>query len=287
MKKIILFVLTLTVVLLSALPMSADMGPKPSITIYVENAPDETYYLDLLIEQEEPNNRMSQEEIDSYDPEMLAALRDYNENGLRAALSYGSAVPIFGKITGEQVDGKTVHTFSYFGIPDTVKVIAVTQSGDIYVSDSYEKTEYQAEYTLDFQTFSLVSTGNPFVRLISQFASTFIPTLIIEFLILLLFGFSVKKNIISFVSANFATQIFLTFIYAIYYPSAGVFFINFAILPIVELLIIAVESVVYCLTFKEKSKIKRVVYAVVANLCSWIGYSALTAFIPFVSDLWM
>ena len=287
MKKIILFVLTLTVVLLSALPLSADMGPKPSITIYVENAPDETYYLDLLIEQEEPNNRMSQEEIDSYDPEMLAALRDYNENGLRAALSYGSAVPIFGKITGEQVDGKTVHTFSYFGIPDTVKVIAVTQSGDIYVSDSYEKTEYQAEYTLDFQTFSLVSTGNPFVRLISQFASTFIPTLIIEFLILLLFGFSVKKNIISFVSANFATQIFLTFIYAIYYPSAGVFFINFAILPIVELLIIAVESVVYCLTFKEKSKIKRVVYAVVANLCSWIGYSALTAFIPFVSDLWM
>ena len=218
---------------------------------------------------------------------MLAALRDYNENGLRAALSYGSAVPIFGKITGEQVDGKTVHTFSYFGIPDTVKVIAVTQSGDIYVSDSYEKTEYQAEYTLDFQTFSLVSTGNPFVRLISQFASTFIPTLIIEFLILLLFGFSVKKNIISFVSANFATQIFLTFIYAIYYPSAGVFFINFAILPIVELLIIAVESVVYCLTFKDKSKIKRVVYAVVANLCSWIGYSALTAFIPFVSDLWM
>lgn len=287
MKKILLFVLTLTVVLLSALPMSADMGPKPSITIYVENAPDETYYLDLLIEQEEPNNRMSQEEIDSYDPEMLAALRDYNENGLRAALSYGSAVPIFGKITGKQVDGKTVHTFSYFGIPDTVKVIAVTQSGDIYVSDSYEKTEYQAEYTLDFQTFSLVSTGNPFVRLISQFASTFIPTLIIEFLILLLFGFSVKKNIISFVSANFATQIFLTFIYAIYYPSAGVFFINFAILPIVELLIIAVESVVYCLTFKEKSKIKRVVYAVVANLCSWIGYSALTAFIPFVSDLWM
>ncbi len=287
MKKIILFVLTLTVVLLSALPMSADMGPKPSITIYVENAPDETYYLDLLIEQEEPNNRMSQEEIDSYDPEMLAALRDYNENGLRAALSYGSAVPIFGKITGEQVDGKTVHTFSYFGIPDTVKVIAVTQSGDIYVSDSYEKTEYQAEYTLDFQTFSLVSTGNPFVRLISQFASTFIPTLIIEFLILLLFGFSVKKNIISFVSANFATQIFLTFIYAIYYPSAGVFFINFAILPIVELLLIAVESVVYCLTFKDKSKIKRVVYAVVANLCSWIGYSALTAFIPFVSDLWM
>lgn len=287
MKKILLFVLTLTVVLLSALPMSADMGPKPSITIYVENAPDETYYLDLLIEQEEPNNRMSQEEIDSYDPEMLAALRDYNENGLRAALSYGSAVPIFGKITGEQVDGKTVHTFSYFGIPDTVKVIAVTQSGDIYVSDSYEKTEYQAEYTLDFQTFSLVSTGNPFVRLISQFASTFIPTLIIEFLILLLFGFSVKKNIISFVSANFATQIFLTFIYAIYYPSAGVFFINFAILPIVELLIIAVESVVYCLTFKDKSKIKRVVYAVVANLCSWIGYSALTAFIPFVSDLWM
>lgn len=287
MKKIILFVLTLSVVLLSALPMSADMGPKPSITIYVENAPDEPYYLDLLIEQEDPNNRMSQEEIDSYDPEMLAALQEYDENGLRAALAYGSAVPIFGKITGEQIDGKTVHTFSYFGIPDTVKIIAVTQSGEIFVSDSYEKTEYQAEYTLDFQTFSLSTVGNPIVRHISQFFSTFIPTIIIEFLILLLFGFSVKKNIVQFIAANFATQLFLTVIYAIYYPSAGTFFINLVILPFVELIIIAVEAILYCVTFKDKSKGRRVVYAVVANLCSWLGYSAITVFVPFISDLWL
>ncbi|MBE6895553.1 MAG: hypothetical protein E7477_00505 [Ruminococcaceae bacterium] len=287
MKKFTLFVLTLIIVFLSALPMSADMGPKPSITIYVENVPDELYYLDLLIEQEEPNNQMTQEEIDSYDPQMLTVLREYNENGLRAALSYGSAIPIFGQITGKQVDGKTVHVFSYYGIPDTVKVIAVTKSGEVHVSESVEKTEYQAEYILDFQTFSLESTGNTIVKHILQFFSTFIPTLIIELLILILFGFSVKKNIIPFIAANFATQVFLTVIYAVYYPSAGVFFINFAVLPIVELIIISVEAVAYCLTFKDKSKARKIVYAVVANLCSWIGYSALTALVPFVSDLWL
>ena len=287
MKRFFLFALTTVFILIAALPLSADMGPKPSITIYVENAPDELYYLDLLIEQEEPNNRMSDEEIASYDPKMFSALQDYNENGLRAALSYGTKVPLFGKITGEPEGDKMVHFFSYFGVPDTVKVIAVTESGDVFVSESYEKTEYQAEFTLDFQTFSLVRTGNPLVRYISQFVSTFVPTIIIEFVILLLFGFSVKKNIIPFIAANFATQVFLTVIYAVYYPSAGVFFINFAVLPIVELIIISVEAVSYCLTFKDKSKARKIVYAVVANLCSWIGYSAITALVPFVNDLWL
>lgn len=287
MKRFFLFALTTVFILIAALPLSADMGPKPSITIYVENAPDELYYLDLLIEQEEPNNRMSDEEIASYDPEMFSALHDYNENGLRAALSYGTKVPLFGKITGEPEGDKMVHVFSYFGVPDTVKVIAVTESGDVFVSESYEKTEYQAEFTLDFQTFSLVRTGNPLVRYISQFVSTFVPTIIIEFVILLLFGFSVKKNIIPFIAANFATQVFLTVIYAVYYPSAGVFFINFAVLPIVELIIISVEAVSYCLTFKDKSKARKIVYAVVANFCSWIGYSAITALVPFVNDLWL
>ena len=37
--------------LLAVLPVSAsaDMGPKPQITIQVQNAPDGDYYVDLLI----------------------------------------------------------------------------------------------------------------------------------------------------------------------------------------------------------------------------------------------
>lgn len=287
MKRFILFLLVVVLAFGLTVPLSADTGPKPSITVYVENAPEEEYYLDLLIEEEQPNNTLTEDEIASLAPSMLAVLREYNENGLRAALSYGSAIPIFGKITGTPDGERMKHVFSYYGIPDTVKVIAVTKSGAVYVSEAVEKKEYQAEYILDFQTFSLESKGQPLVRYISQFFSTFIPTIIIEFIILLLFGFSVKKNLISFLAVNFATQIVLTVVYAINYPSMGVFFINLAVLPFVELIITAIEALAYVFMLKDKSKVRRSVYAVVANLCSWIGYSAITALVPFVSDLWL
>ena len=44
--------------LLAVLPVSAsaDMGPKPQITIQVQNAPDGDYYVDLLIPGEVPEH---------------------------------------------------------------------------------------------------------------------------------------------------------------------------------------------------------------------------------------
>lgn len=287
MKRTFLFLTIFVLAITCAIPLSADTGPKPSITIYVENAPDCMYYLDLLVEEQQPYNNLSEEEQSSYDPEMLAILREYNKDGLRAALAYGTAVPLFGKLTGETESGRVKHYFSYFGVPDTVKVIAVTEDGTVYVSNTLKKTEYQAEYTLDFSTFALVCEGNSAIRYLSQFLSTFIPTVIIELIVLLLFGFSVKKNILSFLTVNFATQIILTIVYAFFYPSMGTFFINFAVLPFAELGVIAVEATAYAFLLKDKGKGRRVAYAIVANLCSWIGYSLLTALVPFVSELWL
>ena len=58
-------VLALLAVLLPV-PARADMGPKPSMTIHVENPPSGIYYLDLLVPGEAPDELL----------QALAQLRD-------------------------------------------------------------------------------------------------------------------------------------------------------------------------------------------------------------------
>ena len=54
--------------LLAVLPVSAsaDMGPKPQITIQVQNAPDGDYYVDLLVPGEVPEQCIDNIESVSY-----------------------------------------------------------------------------------------------------------------------------------------------------------------------------------------------------------------------------
>ena len=52
----------------------ADIGPKDQLTVRLDNPPDEPYYLDLLWQpgEETYSSELSQEELASLDPELLA-----------------------------------------------------------------------------------------------------------------------------------------------------------------------------------------------------------------------
>ena len=67
--------LLFVVLLLLTTAVFADMGPKPQLTVVVEHAPSELYYLDLLAEGEyeyDPDFAMDETDLD---PELLAAYR--------------------------------------------------------------------------------------------------------------------------------------------------------------------------------------------------------------------
>ncbi|HIZ56195.1 MAG TPA: hypothetical protein H9671_08350, partial [Firmicutes bacterium] len=75
------------VLMLLTLQVSADMGPKPRLTITVTNPPQEPYYLDLLVQNEggyEP-------ELDpqEYQASMLEDLRSLESEGWYPAYSGG------------------------------------------------------------------------------------------------------------------------------------------------------------------------------------------------------
>jgi len=88
---------------------------------------------------------------------------------------------------------------------------------------------------------------------------TLIGTLVVEGIILLLFGFGIRKNIVAFVLVNVATQIML-YAYIICVSEDYRLF---------EIAIAIVEASLYARLLKEHSVLRRIAYAITANAASF------------------
>lgn len=281
----ILPVLMACVLLFLAVPStaSADMGPKPSITVIVKNPPSGEYYMDLLRYYNDENNVVSnlkeyhQDQDNLYDQTKLSLLDNYNTDGWRSALVHGTRVPMFGKLTGTNENGQIKHTFSYI-VPDEYKVILVTPDNRIAVSNKMKKETFRETVTLDYSTMNIPSDGsegtfqvtkqsNIILDYLLQFLMTYLPTILIEGLILLLFRFSLKANWKPFLLVNFITQVIMTFLLGTTLLKSGLVSCYFAFFPI-EIGIIVAEAIAYSILLKEHTVKRRVSYAITANLAS-------------------
>lgn len=276
-----------------AVSVSADFGPKPGTSIVVENPPEGEYYLDLLIEDWDGEwySNLTEEDRTSYREDMLALLESCHVlyEGWHTALTEGTAAPLFGSLVGTAGEEGNVHTFSYYGVPDTYRIVVVTEDLQIYTSDVLHKTVFQETINvrLDLSDASgnvITVTKTPsLVQLyLGQFAMTLLPTLLIEFLILLLFKIPVKRNVAVFLGVNVLTQLLLTVIMGRTLISSGLLSAYFMLAPL-ELVILAIEAAVYAFLMRDVTRRRRIVYAVVANLVSAVaGYWLIG-----VADSWI
>ena len=247
----------------------ADMGPKDKLTIKVENPPDEYYYLDLLTKEigdyknlDHSNNK------GNINYNMIKLLYSYEEEGWLPAFVEGTVTPMYGSLTGYPYESTMIHEFGYVGLPDTYRIIIVTESGKVTISDIYTRKVLQGSIVYDY--LSNQGTTPPLLTAyLVQFFSTCIPTLLIEFSILLLFGFSVKNNFKVFLAVNIITQFIMTAILGatlIHHGSISTYFMLFR----VEILILLTESILYSKLLKGYSGKVRFLYGAVANLVSFI-----------------
>jgi len=196
-------------------------------------------------------------------------LANYRVDGWVPALVHGTDIPLFGKLTGTRQGSDMIHTFSYFGTPEHFKIIIITPDNQIVVSGELERKAYQLKLTYDYATGD-TSQRSIVVSYLRQFFATLIPTLIIEGLCLLLFGFSLRRSYRPFLLVNLATQIFLTATLGTAAITQGIFAAYLLALPL-ELVIIIAESIAFALLLKEHSKGRRIGYAITANLISLIA----------------
>ncbi len=246
----------------------ADFGPKPMIRIVVKNPPTGEYYLDLLIQAEKANNSLADEK-DQYDPVKFGLLENYQVEGWVPALVHGTDIPLFGKLTGTPTGADMVHTFSYFGTPNRFKIIIITPENRVVVTEELTRQAYQLKLTYDYTTGD-ISQRSIVISYLIQFLSTMAATLVIEGLILLLFGFSLKQSWRPFLIVNLVTQVLLTASLGTAAITQGMFAAYILALP-VELVIVIIEAIAFARLLKEHTKARRVGYAITANLVSLVA----------------
>jgi len=272
LRLLFLLVLAGCIMTMTAL---ADMGPKDQLTIKVVNPPQEPYVLDLLAEgvpaalstlsQEEFEARM--EELGLSDSILYYGLISEVPSGWHACLCQHSGPPIWGTLTGRQSGDTMLHTFGYVGIPDTYRILIVTKSGETWTSDTYTRTVLQSSVTVDWETkeVSIPSTWQGYVL---QFLATFVPTLLMEGLILFLFRYRQKRSWTVFGGVNLVTQGGLAVALSINAIQHGVGFGFFSLFLMAEIGVVIVESAAYMVLLKEHSKNRATAYGIAANAAS-------------------
>jgi len=267
--KVLRMLLTMLLLLLfyvALFPVHADMGPKPSLKIIVRNPSDDAYYLDLLIQEEGDFDNLG-EDRQNYDKNMLELLSSQVINGWYPALVHGTKnVPLFGKLTGIQ-EGKTnVHSFSYMGVPTDFKIILVTKGGLIQVSDEIHTFLFQTTIVYDMESGRVIAPSIV-VAYMSQFAFTFIPTLLLEALILYLMKLWTKRNLKTILIVNLATQVLMSAVAGTALLTMGILSAFILLIP-VEIAILVIETIAYRSLLKDGEKSKYILYALIANLNS-------------------
>lgn len=252
----------------------ADMGPKPQLTVKVTHAPEEPYYLDLLAEgtygdADSPFEGLSwsytEEEMAALDQDLLQALRDAVPEGWHACTAEGpTGAPMWGDLYPDEMG---VHTFGYMGVPETYRILVVTQSGETWLSDAYTRKVLRSSVTVDW-TAKTVTIPPIWTGYILQFLATFVPTILIEGVLLVLFGYSWKRSWKPFLLVNLVTQAGLALYLSTVILQHGISAWSLISLLPAEIVITLLEGGLYTRFLTEKSKGCAFFYGILANVFS-------------------
>ena len=244
----------------------ADTGPTSRLTVKVKNAPQELYYLDLLSMEGSPRYpSLTEEELAALDPDLYSALLAAIPAGWHGCVSQGTdGAPIWGSLTPDE---NGCHTFSNYGVPWTYRVLMVTESGEVFLSEVQTRRMLQSSVTVYWAAKSL-SAAPLWAGYALELLSTLVPTLLLEGLLLALLGLWNRRNLLVFLAANVATQLAMFLTLGTTALKEGVGFGYYLLFIPLELVILLAETVAYRRLFTETSKRRATVYGISANLCS-------------------
>ena len=300
-SKSILSILICSILIISILPVTAndDIGPKASLIINFENMNDEPCYGTLLSdksscgphcvwngdEEDARHNENPKYSYQNFDYQIWKAFAEYEDSDGYYFLQIGWNVGESKKIDWMYYPPSSFKILLYY--PETQTFV---------ISGIYEKYAFDSYYTVDMDGINIGTveydeklSNNKRIEeynaqisayrsykykqeIASLIARNFI-TILIETVIALFFGFRKKKQILLLIGVNTFTQLLLNILLnIIYYYSDELIFIIIYIL--LEIIIFAIEAVLYCKYMKKLSDIPRknryyILYSLIANTVSF------------------
>ena len=250
--------------------VSADLGPKPSVELHIENPPDGLYYVDFLVSCDEPHNiddfsyELGQPD---YNKKMLKTLIDFYEDGYCARLRGDSGVD-FGVVKS---NAEHIYDFIYM-VPEEFKIIIVTENSQGIVSPLINPKVYNTVITFNAASGTAEESkaviAEDLAKSVGQtlvlFVITCSLTILTEWIVFRCFKIEVRKmynryNSRLFRLTNVATQIFLYIMLEI----SGSLFIP------AEILIFIAEACIFELKMKETGKANIMICTFIANAISY------------------
>ncbi len=265
----------------------ADMGPKPQIYISFENMGDEVCYVTLLSSEKNagPHN------VYDGDPEHLMEYEDaLEQEAYDAFIAYEDKDGFYYQQFHQKCNETKQFRWGYYP-PDTFKILLYYPETDSIIvgTEILERYAFTSYYTVDMNTVTVtdvrgedkpqnevdlgVEESYNYVKEAIFFLIRLVVTIIIEFLIALMFRFPKGAVRIAVIITNVLTQLLLNFVlWSLSYmggPVAG-----FLIYIPLEIAIIIIEAIVYAFVLKRKSdkrspKLTAFIYSLVANLLSF------------------
>ena len=272
------FLITLNYLLFLGMPVRADMGPKPSIKVTIENPPSSDYYVALVSQAEGSKNNdamikefENREDIGPEENHIREIIYQYNVDDFSLYIC-----PLRPQMSRSDEDH--VYSFTYM-VPSEFKVILVTMDGTIYTSPVLYRYGYNCTCTYDVKAGTLVETTDTRMAIglyLVRAALCFLGTIIIELLIMLAFSLSVSKNFKPFIFINFVTQVLLNGSLLlgdqIRYHLRARFDYTIIAWFAAELVIIVIESTYYAKRLQKKNGSietkENVAYGLCANIVS-------------------
>lgn len=265
-KKTILSIFIMMIAFMAAsFPSRADIGPKPSISLEIKNAPKD-YYVGLLVDSEGYMNRIEpDDEPDINRSKAFEILTGYEEDGWRLFTDN----PVTNVYYRSNADHKYFFTYR---VPSVFKVIVVSYDGQVYVSNEIKREKFNAECTYDVESKELkenvlAGAGNYILFAVI----CYLATIILEGVALLIFGLFNRKNIPCFLIANTITQLFLNAVIIYLHYHGGQLLLIFVV-PIAEIIIMIIEGLIFRKRLVnrsgEVSTKKNFVFAIFANIFS-------------------
>ncbi len=282
-KKITAMVLIMLIISsLMGFGVSADMGPKPSVSIEFPNT-DGNFYVTLLSKHDTTG---------PYSHDSLEYYRKESEKNGDETLTAFDKIAAYNDKDGfyfvghmERCDSENGFSWGYYP-PYTFKILVYFPATDSFaVSEIMDRYAFDSYYTATVSGGEVTTEKNYayFPEILEMLARILI-TLLIELLIALPFGFFAGKRRNVVIITNVITQVLLNVSLNVISYSGGWMVQMFAYF-LIELAVFVIEGIVYTVMFKKDGQPaprawKTWLYSLTANAASFvIGMLLLKAFL--------